>query len=120
MTFTSSASNLVAGDTIGVSDVFVRASPSPEVGTFSPPTAVRAAAQVPFTVSGRGFLPGARVDARPGTTVHVLSVSPTEIAGTLDVAAGVALGPRTISVTNLSGPGFAVGLCPDCLAVTQP
>ena len=67
-------------------------------------------ASVPVTIAGSGFAAGAAVSVSgSGVTVSNITVgSGTQITATFVIAAGAALGPRDVTVTNSSVPGVTL------------
>jgi len=120
--FHSSAPNLVAGDTNGAEDVFVRANPVVTVsGTTPGEVAPGAVSHV--TITGTGFQRGVDVSAGSGVSVSgVVVVNESAITATFTVDPAAVPGPRTITVT-IPGTGAgaltgSTGLCVACLTIT--
>jgi hypothetical protein len=125
VTFTSEATNLAPGDTIG-QDVFVRAVVTPTIDSVAPATVARRSTTT-LTLTGTGFAPDAMVSVQAfgahglrETSVEV--ISPTELKVSVAVGAEAPVGPRTVMVWNPgTGPGeFATGfgVCFHCLTIT--
>lgn len=120
--FESFASNLVAGDTNGAFDIFVRANPEPTVTDVAPATLTHGTT-TPVTVTGSHFLSGAQlvIDGDGLTVANVTVVSETEITADVTVAADATLSARNVFVElpgTAPAPAIsAVGLCAGCLTV---
>ena len=126
-TFHTSADDLVSGDGNGGFDVYVRSVSMPTVASVRP-NEVRAGHTERLTVTGSGFLPGARASISlvppPGVRVTSLKVrSETRLELRVSVDEHAPLGPRNLFVwVPGTGPGAAAttfALCHDCLAVTS-
>ena len=124
--FHSNASNLANGDGNGDFDIYVRSVSMPTIESVTPDT-VAPGSSATLTVTGTGFLPGARATAKqvtpPGVTVDSVTViSETELEVSVSVDAGAAQGARTLMVWNPgTGPGASAttfAVCVDCLTVT--
>jgi Tol biopolymer transport system component len=118
--FASTASNLVADDANGASDVFVRAFPQPAVLSAVPSKVARGTtAQV--TITGRDFQAPLTVTvAGGGVAVGAVSaISETEVVATLTVDATAPVGARLVTVTNAgTGAGPNTGASGTCQCMT--
>ncbi|HYO76079.1 MAG TPA: IPT/TIG domain-containing protein, partial [Thermoanaerobaculia bacterium] len=75
----------------------------PFIREVRPPTVVAGAPPVELRVTGLRFERGARLDAGPGVTINISSVTPSAITGRISAAANAPLGPRRVAVTNPDG-----------------
>jgi hypothetical protein len=121
--FDSWSADLVANDTNGVKDIFVRAYPTPVVRSVDP-ALVPHGTSTKMTVTGDGFAPSPKVNVS-GAGVSVTSVkqvSEHELRVSIVVDPGAATGARSVIVTNTgTGPGPAAGdtgACSACLTIT--
>jgi hypothetical protein len=123
--FVSGASDLVGSDANAEFDVFVRALVIPQIVSIAPSAAARGS-NTTMTLTGSGFLPGARAQWGPaasGVTVNTVTVVSEEQAQlAITVAADAAPGPRDLLFwSDGTGPGaLATGyaFCGACLGVT--
>ena len=122
-TFTSTATNLSAGDLDGDADVFVTTTLEPDV-TLAQPATLAPGTTTTIVITGgafRGPLTVGVSGARDVTFGPATVVSPTRVEVAATVAATAPPGPRILVVVELgTGPGptaFAAGAC-QCLAVS--
>ena len=119
--FTSTASNLVPGDTNAIADVFARALPRAAISSLTPNSLARGAIGATVTVNGDEFVSGV-VASFAGTGVTVNSAAPSanghKLTLNVSVSAGAAIGARNLSVTNVGGFGGVESVCLSCLTVT--
>jgi len=121
--FQSDATNLVDGDTNGVTDVFLRAQPVSAVLSLSPSTHPADGSPFAVTITGSNFLPGAQIRfAGSAITASVNAISDTTISATFTISVGTPSGAVDVYVANPgTGPGTTFGTtgsCAGCLTVT--
>ena len=76
---------------------------APTATGITPSSIVVGSSNVPYTVTGYGFLPGATVSISAAAgTVTTTSVTPTAVSGNISILA-TATGPVTVTVTNANG-----------------
>jgi Tol biopolymer transport system component len=120
--FQSPSSDLVAGDTNGMTDIFVRANPQPAPSAVAPGTVARGTTTT-VQVLGEYLLADAAVSVvGSGVAVDAVTwVSDSELQVTLTIAPDADTGQRLVSVSIAgTGPGNAagaIGVC-SCLTVT--
>jgi Tol biopolymer transport system component len=121
--FQSYSPNIVAGDTNGFTDIFVRAFPTPEPRSTSPSSLARGATTV-VALRGDYLLPSSTVAVSGGgvSVDSVTWISDQELAVTMTVASDAGPTARDVSVTAPgTGPGTntgAVGSCSGCVTIT--
>jgi N-acetylglucosamine-6-sulfatase len=130
--FQSNGTNLVASDTNGVDDVFLKYARQVTVTGISQTAAPRGATDLVITITGTGFAPGSQVEipnsgsnsAGAVAVNNVTVVSDSEITATLSVPLGSPIGPRDVLVrhapTALGAHGVAAGECNQCFQVSPP
>ena len=85
--------------------------PAPTVTSLSPNTFADGATKVPVTVTGTGFVTGAKVKVSgTGATMStVVVVNATTITAKATITGTAALGARTVTVTTTGGKGTCTG-----------
>ena len=125
VTFHSNASNLTRNDRDATFDIFVRAVVTPEVDAVTPATLARGETAT-MSLTGRGFLPGARATLTAfgpyGIGVNSITViSENQLELSVTVAPDAPTGPRIVLVWNAgTGPGnlaAGFGFCAGCLTI---
>jgi Tol biopolymer transport system component len=121
--FTSLSTNLVANDTNGASDVFLRANPTPRVESVTPPAVPRGRSVI-LNIVGDGFAPAptAGVSGEGVAVTAVTRLSEHKLSVKIKVDKLALTGPRTVIVKNTgTGPGPTAGdsgACSGCLTIT--
>lgn len=102
--YLSFATNLVAGDTNGVDDIFVQAANRPTVDFITPAAVVRGFSG-PVMIAGVAFEPGGIPQASSNkiTFSNVVRVDDETITATMTVAADAPLGNHDVIVANPGG-----------------
>jgi N-acetylglucosamine-6-sulfatase len=130
--FQSNGTNLVASDTNGVDDVFLKYARQVTVTGMSQTAAPRGTTDLPVTITGTGFEPGSRVEIpnSDGSSAGAVAVNNTtvvsdsEITATLSVPLGSPIGPRDVRVlhapTALGTHRIAIGECDQCFQISPP
>ena len=118
--FTSPNATLVGDDTNGVSDIFVRAIPTPDIESVTPASLPRGTSAT-LTIVGTGFapVPTAIVSGQGVTVTAVNRISEHELSVAIIVDDLAATGTRTLAVTNSgTGPGPTAGDTGGCTCLT--
>jgi hypothetical protein len=122
ISFSTKADDVVAGDTNGAQDVFVRAFPEPSPASVSPSSVPRGSTTT-ITLTGHDFVATPTVTMGNGVTVDSVTwVSESQLTVAVTVAPEASTGARDVVVRNLgTGPGpnsGATGICGNCLTIT--
>jgi hypothetical protein len=100
----------------GWAQLYPLVAPAVTVTKFSPATLTRGASGVKVSVTGTGFVSGAKLTVSGVTVSTVSVVNSTSITATASVAATTRLGAATVSVTDSAGAAS----CSTCLSIVLP
>ena len=117
--FTSPNATLVGDDTNGVSDIFVRAIPTPDIESVTPASLPRAHRPHSPSSAPGSPAPTAVVSSQGVTVTAVNRISEHELSVVITVDDLAATGTRTLAVTNSgTGPGPTAGDTGGCTCLT--
>lgn len=103
-TYTSSASNLIVGDTNGYADIFVTTIDMPNCSVISPNSGIVGTNNLSVSITGGGYYPTPTIIFGSGVTVNSVTYSSgTQLTADVSIAAEATLGSRDITITNPNG-----------------